>query len=55
MSSASMTLVEGGAGVFLYGFAKNRMANVADDDLRDLTDSGRCMKKASRRCWLATS
>ena len=26
--------------VFLYGFAKSRMANIADDDLRDLADFG---------------
>lgn len=26
--------------VFLYGFAKNRTANIADDDLRDLADYG---------------
>ena len=30
----------GDRAVFLYGFAKSRMANIADDDLRDLADFG---------------
>lgn len=30
----------GDRAVFLYGFAKSRIANIADDDLRDLADFG---------------
>lgn len=30
----------GDRAVFLYGFAKGRMANVAENDLRDLADFG---------------
>ena len=30
----------GDRAVFMYGFAKSQMANIADDDLRDLADYG---------------
>ncbi len=34
---------------FLYGFAKSWMANVADDDVRDLADFGALLLGASTR------
>lgn len=42
-SSGYRTIIayrSGNRAVFIYGFAKSQMANIADDDLRDLADFG---------------